>query len=119
VRSVEQAPPVANRVEQRLHFARLRHVERHQQRGPEFAGSASPVKALFVGTSAEFGNVWSLDSPISAGPLKQSYSFFTSRRRRSRRSMSVSLSRPAGGAISTSSLAGPTERLRRPGQAGA
>jgi len=78
VRSVEQAPPVANRVEQRLHFARLRHVEQHQQRGPEFAGSASPVKALFVGTSAEFGNVWSLDSPISAGPLKQSYSFFTS-----------------------------------------
>ncbi|CAN0625231.1 NTE family protein [Burkholderia multivorans] len=40
--------------------------------------NASPVKALFVGTSAEFGNVWSLDSPLSAGPLKQSYSFFTS-----------------------------------------
>lgn len=40
--------------------------------------NASPVKALFVGASAELGNVWSLDSPVSAGPLKQSYSFFTS-----------------------------------------
>lgn len=40
--------------------------------------TASPVKALFVGASAELGNVWSLDSDISAGPLRQSYSFFTS-----------------------------------------
>ncbi|WP_185732212.1 patatin-like phospholipase family protein [Burkholderia sp. Bp8963] len=40
--------------------------------------NASPVKALFVGASAELGNVWSLDSDVTSGPLKQSYSFFTS-----------------------------------------
>ncbi|WP_246327025.1 patatin-like phospholipase family protein [Burkholderia guangdongensis] len=40
--------------------------------------SASPVKALYVGASAELGNVWSLNSTFGSGPLKQSYSFFTS-----------------------------------------
>ncbi|MEN8516929.1 patatin-like phospholipase family protein [Burkholderia sp. RS02] len=40
--------------------------------------NASPIKALFVGASAELGNVWSLDTSVSSGPLKQSYSFFTS-----------------------------------------
>ncbi|WP_082251513.1 patatin-like phospholipase family protein [Burkholderia pseudomallei] len=38
--------------------------------------NASPIKALYVGASAEVGNVWSLDS--TSGPLKQSYTFFTS-----------------------------------------
>ncbi|AOJ04253.1 patatin-like phospholipase family protein [Burkholderia mayonis] len=40
--------------------------------------NASPIKALYVGASAEVGNVWSLDTTISSGPLKQSYTFFTS-----------------------------------------
>ncbi|MGU7779123.1 patatin-like phospholipase family protein [Burkholderia sp. PU8-34] len=40
--------------------------------------NASPVKALFVGASAELGNVWTFDDSFSSGPLKQSYSFFTS-----------------------------------------
>ncbi|AOJ83318.1 hypothetical protein WS86_21790 [Burkholderia savannae] len=39
--------------------------------------NASPIKALYVGASAEAGNVWSLDSTPS-GPLKQSYTLFTS-----------------------------------------
>ncbi|MDR6504193.1 NTE family protein [Burkholderia ambifaria] len=40
--------------------------------------NASPIKALFVGASAELGNVWTFDDSFSSGPLKQSYSFFTS-----------------------------------------
>ncbi|AJX34389.1 NTE family protein rssA [Burkholderia oklahomensis] len=40
--------------------------------------NASPIKALYVGASAEVGNVWSLDATIPGGPLRQSYTFFTS-----------------------------------------
>ncbi|WP_010089821.1 patatin-like phospholipase family protein, partial [Burkholderia ubonensis] len=40
--------------------------------------NSSPVKALFVGASAEVGNVWSGGARIGGGALKQSYTFFTS-----------------------------------------
>ncbi|MBR8058922.1 patatin-like phospholipase family protein [Burkholderia dolosa] len=40
--------------------------------------SASPIKALSVGASAEVGNVWSSGEQIGGGSLKQSYTFFTS-----------------------------------------
>ncbi|MBI0331476.1 patatin-like phospholipase family protein [Burkholderia plantarii] len=40
--------------------------------------NASPIKAFYVGASAEVGNVWSADDSISSGPLKQSYSLFAS-----------------------------------------
>lgn len=40
--------------------------------------NASPIKALYLGASAEVGNVWSLDPAFPSGPLKQSYTFFTS-----------------------------------------
>ncbi|PCE32736.1 hypothetical protein BZL54_08775 [Burkholderia ubonensis subsp. mesacidophila] len=46
--------------------------------------NASPIKALYVGASAEAGNVWTLnaltigDSRIGGGSLEQSYSLFTS-----------------------------------------
>ncbi|WP_431824622.1 patatin-like phospholipase family protein [Burkholderia sp. F1] len=40
--------------------------------------SSSPVKALFIGASAEVGNVWSGGTGIGGGALKQSYTFFTS-----------------------------------------
>ncbi|AOK62596.1 patatin-like phospholipase family protein [Burkholderia ubonensis] len=40
--------------------------------------SSSPVKALFVGASAEVGNVWAGGARIGGGALKQSYTFFTS-----------------------------------------
>ncbi|ARL25790.1 hypothetical protein BOC47_26005 [Burkholderia pseudomallei] len=40
--------------------------------------NASPIKALYVGASAEVGNVWTPDTRIGSGSLKQSYTFFTS-----------------------------------------
>ncbi|AOK31589.1 MULTISPECIES: patatin-like phospholipase family protein [Burkholderia] len=40
--------------------------------------NASPVKALFVGASAELGNVWNGGARIGGSTLKQSYTFFTS-----------------------------------------
>ncbi|AOK20280.1 patatin [Burkholderia cepacia] len=40
--------------------------------------SSSPVKALFIGASAEVGNVWAGGARIGGGALKQSYTFFTS-----------------------------------------
>ncbi|TCW79739.1 patatin [Burkholderia sp. SRS-46] len=40
--------------------------------------NTSPVKALFVGASAEAGNVWLGGSRIGGGSMKQSYTFFTS-----------------------------------------
>ncbi|KVW27698.1 patatin [Burkholderia ubonensis] len=40
--------------------------------------NSSPVKALFVGASAEVGNVWAGGARIGGGALKQSYTFFTS-----------------------------------------
>ncbi|WP_186013408.1 patatin-like phospholipase family protein [Burkholderia gladioli] len=45
--------------------------------------NASPIKALYLGASAEIGNVWTSSGDqirldISSGPMKQSYSFFAS-----------------------------------------
>lgn len=40
--------------------------------------NASPIKALYVGASAEAGNVWTPGTRIGSGSLKQSYTFFTS-----------------------------------------
>ncbi|WP_415869117.1 BamA/TamA family outer membrane protein [Burkholderia ubonensis] len=40
--------------------------------------NASPIKAFYVGMSAESGNVWMPGAPIGSGALKQSYTLFTS-----------------------------------------
>ncbi|QHE13622.1 BamA/TamA family outer membrane protein [Burkholderia glumae AU6208] len=40
--------------------------------------NASPIKAFYVGASAEVGNVWTADDALDNGPLKQSYSLFAS-----------------------------------------
>ncbi len=40
--------------------------------------NASPIKALYLGASAEVGNVWSSGARVGGGSLKQSYTFFTS-----------------------------------------
>jgi NTE family protein len=40
--------------------------------------NASPVKALYLGASAEVGNVWAGGERVGGGSLKQSYTFFTS-----------------------------------------
>lgn len=40
--------------------------------------NTSLVKALYVGASAEVGNVWVGGTRISSGAIKQSYTFFTS-----------------------------------------
>ncbi|EIP87170.1 outer membrane protein, OMP85 family, putative [Burkholderia humptydooensis MSMB43] len=40
--------------------------------------NASPIKALYVGASAEVGNVWAGGERIGGGSLKQSYTLFTS-----------------------------------------
>jgi NTE family protein len=40
--------------------------------------NASPIKALYLGASAEVGNVWSSGERVGGGALKQSYTLFTS-----------------------------------------
>ncbi|WDD91720.1 patatin-like phospholipase family protein [Burkholderia sp. FERM BP-3421] len=40
--------------------------------------NASPIKALYLGASAEIGNVWSSGARVGGGALKQSYTLFTS-----------------------------------------